>query len=261
MIMRNKIVIPLILIIVIIAGFSVFNFDKQNKDQILIDKKLVKDKLTVAENSDNQTVNNAENSDNQTVNNQEELPMSISNITVDKIPAQELIKIAACPTCYELSKQLDLAKYQVIKTGSTAESLALLASGQVDMILAGRTLKPHEPQMDGLLIDEGYSFLSNSGGTIFVDQLNNYNIYTDLDSAELKQKLPIGKIQTVDNVYEYLDKGIIITSWENTDYNKAKIVHVLESSGERVKLSRRPTIYCPHLCDASAQELALYLAQ
>ncbi|MDZ7612280.1 MAG: hypothetical protein U5L10_05965 [Candidatus Moranbacteria bacterium] len=137
---------------------------------------------------------------------------------------QEKIKIAACPTCYELSKKLDLEKYQVIKTSSTAQSIALLESGRADMILAGRTLKPNEPQMDYLLIDDGYSFLSNQEITIFVDQLNDYNIYTDLDEKKLKQKFPIAKIQTVDNVYEYLDKGIIITSWENTNYNQAEII-------------------------------------
>ena len=211
--MKSKIIIPLILTIVIISGFFVFNFNKQNKEQVF----------------------------------------------TDKMPAQEKIKIAACPTCYKLSKKLDLEKYQIIKTNSTAQSIALLKSGQADMILAGRTLKPNEPQMDYLLIDEGYSFLSNQGATIFIDQLNDYNIYTDLDKEELKEKLPIEKIQVVNNIYEYLDKGIIITSWENTDYNQAKIIHLLERNGERSRLSRRPTVYCPNACGEQAQELALKL--
>ncbi len=213
--MKNKIIIPTILFIVIAIGFFVFSFDKQDENQIL----------------------------------------------TDAIPPQEKTKIAACPTCYELSKKLDLEKYQIINTNSTAQSIAFLESGQVDMILAGRTLKPNEPQMDYLLIDEGYSFLSNQETTIFIDQLNNYNVYTDLNAEELKEKFLIKNIQTVDNVYEYLDKGIIITSWENTDYNQAEIVHLLERDGERVKLSRRPTIYCPNVCDETAQELALYLKQ
>ncbi len=211
--MRNKIIIPLILTIIIAAGFFVFNFNRQNKDQVI----------------------------------------------TDEMPAQEKIRIAACPTCYELSKKLELEKYQIIKTNSTAQSIALLESGQADMILAGRTLKPNEPQMDYLLVDEGYSFLSNQEVTIFIDQLNNYNVYTDLNEEELKEKFPIEKIQTVGNVYDYLDKGIIITSWENTDYNKAGIVHLLEGNRGRVKLSRRPTLYCPNVCDEKAQELVLYL--
>ncbi|MEX0918472.1 MAG: hypothetical protein WDZ85_00670 [Candidatus Paceibacterota bacterium] len=184
----------------------------------------------------------------------------ISNLISSKsFETTEKIKIATCPTYYELSKSLNLEKYQVIKTSSTAQSLVLLESGQADMILAGRTLKPTEPQMDSLLIKEGYSFLSNQEATIFVDQLNGYNIYTDLDEEELKQKFPIKNIQAVASVDEYLDKGIIITSWENTDYNKASIVHLLEKNGERVKLSRQPTIYCPNACDEQARELALYL--
>lgn len=186
---------------------------------------------------------------------------NMEQIATDEIPAQEKIKVAACPTCYELSKKLDLEKYQVIKTNSTAQSIAFVESEQADMILAGRTLKPDEPRMDKLLIEEGYSFLSNRGATIFIDQLDEYNVYTDLDEQELKEKLSIEKIQTVNNVYEYLDKGIIITSWENTDYDKAEIVHLLEKNGERVKLSRRPTVYCPNVCDEQAQELALNLKQ
>ncbi|MDZ7798705.1 MAG: hypothetical protein U5L76_03765 [Patescibacteria group bacterium] len=172
---------------------------------------------------------------------------------------QEKIRIAACPTCYELSKKLDLEKYQVIETNSTAQSIALLQNKKADMILAGRTLKPHEPQLEYMVIDEGYSFLSNQGKTIFINQLNDYNVYTDLNAEELKEKLSIEKIQTVDNVYEYLDKGIVITSWENTDYNQAEIVHLLEKNRERVKLSRRPTVYCPNVCGAEAQELVLKL--
>ncbi len=211
--MKNKIIILLILTILIVVGFFVFNFNKQNRDYVL----------------------------------------------TEKMPVQEKIKIAACPTCYELSKKLDLEKYQVIKTNSTAESIAFLESGQADMILAGRTLKSNEPQMDNLLIDEGYSFLSNQDATIFVDQLNNYNVYTDLNAEELKEKLSIKNIQRVDNIYEYLDKGIIITFWENTDYNQAEIVHILERNGERLKLSRQPMVYCSNACGEQAQELVFLL--
>ncbi len=184
-----------------------------------------------------------------------------NQVFIDEMPAQEKIKIAACPTCYELSKKLSLEEYQIIKTNSTAHSIALLESGQANMILAGRTLKPNEPKLDYLLINEGYSFLSNQETTIFVDQLNDYNVYTDLNAEELKQEFPIEKIQTVNNIYEYLDKGIIITSWENTDYNQAEIVHILERNGERLKLSRQPTVYCPNVCGEQAQELVLYLKQ
>lgn len=80
-------------------------------------------------------------------------------------------------------------------------------------------------------------------------------------SKIIKEKHEQRKIQTVDNVYKYLDKGIVITSWENADYTKAEIFHLLERNGERVRLSRRPTLYCPNVCDKRAQELAVYLKQ
>lgn len=172
---------------------------------------------------------------------------------------QEKIKIAACPTCYEIAQNIDTDKYEIIKTASTAESLSLLQNQKVDMILAGRTLKPNEPQMDGLLIKEGYSFLSDKEITIYVDQLENQTIYTDLNVENIKNVLSLQKIEQVNNVYNYLDKGIVITSWENTDYTQAKIVNILEKNGERFKLSRRPTIYCPYVCGQEAQELALLI--
>jgi len=50
-------------------------------------------------------------------------------------------------------------------------------------------------------------------------------------------------ISQVENVYQYMDEGIIITSWENTDYNRAEIIHLLENNGRRVKLSRQATAY------------------
>jgi len=182
-------------------------------------------------------------------------------IVTGKISAQEKIKIAACPTCYELSKKLDLGKYQVIKTNSTAQSIAFLKSGQADMILAGRTLKPDEPRMDNLLISEGYSFLSNQERAVYIDDLRDEPVYTDLNIETIKNIFTIQKIEAVENVYNYLDKGIVITSWENTDYIKAAIVHVFEESGKRVELSRRPTVYCPNICGQEAQELTLLLKQ
>jgi hypothetical protein len=172
----------------------------------------------------------------------------------------EKIKVATCPSCWEIAKNINSNKYEIIPTGSTAESIALLENKKVDMILAGQKLKPQEPKLKEVLIEEGYSFLNNQEATIFIDQLSNYNIYSDLDEEELKEKFPIEKIQTVSNVYEYLNKGIIITSWENTDYQRAEIVHVLKEDGSRVKLSRQPTIYYPDSCgDLDAQELALIL--
>lgn len=214
--MKNKIITLIVLVLVIIAGFFIFNFNRQNKDQNVMKESLV----------------------------------------------QEKIKIAVCPTYYELSDKLDINKYQIIKTNSTAQSVNLLNNNEVDIILSGRTLKPDEPQLNHLLIGDGYSFLSNQELTIYIDQLNQYNIYTDLSNTEeLKEKLFTKKIETVKNVYEYLDKGIVITSWENTDYDKIKIVHLLEENGERVKLSRRATVYYKDAYVEQAQDIVSFLKQ
>ncbi len=182
-----------------------------------------------------------------------------SQSTVIGISREEKIKVAACPTCFEMVEGLNTKKYEVIKTDSTAESLALLESQKVDMILAGRTLKPDEPQMEHLMIEDGYSFLSNEEVAIYIDQLKDYTVYTDLNVETVKKAFSIENVEHVNNVYQYLDKGVVITSWENTDYTKAGLVHVLEKNGERVKLSRRLTLYCPDKCDKNAEELALLL--
>jgi hypothetical protein len=58
----------------------------------------------------------------------------------------------------------------------------------------------------------------------------------------------------VEDIYEYLDKGIVITSWENTDYRRTAIVHVIEDNQERLALSRRPTLYCPKFCQKELVE-------
>lgn len=174
-------------------------------------------------------------------------------------PEQEIIKIAACPTYLDKIKGVDPEKFKVVETGSTAESISLLQAGQADMVLAGRTLKPNEPRMDHIVIGEGYSFLSADRGVVYKDELPNHDIYTNLDPEALKDIFPVQKIEQVDNIYGYLDQGIVITSWENTDYTKAGIVHLLERNGERVKLSRRPTLYCPDNCGGQAEELASLL--
>jgi hypothetical protein len=171
------------------------------------------------------------------------------------------IKIAACPTCFELLASIDASAYEVIRTNSTAESIALLQDKKVDMILAGRTLKPYEPHMDSLLVKEGYSFLSNQEGTVYLNELKDEYIYTDLDIETMQIFFPFQKIEWVENVYEYLNRGIVITSWENSDYTKATILHVLEEYGERVSWSRQPTIYCPNFCGPEAYELAWVLQQ
>jgi hypothetical protein len=173
----------------------------------------------------------------------------ITNLDENNSAGFAKIRIAACPTSYESAKSLDSEKYELISTMSTAESLALWKSGRADLVLAGRALKPGEPDMGHAVLSDGYSFLGAREMTVYAHELNNYEIYTDLNIEKLKNELSISKINRVNDVYEFLEKGIVITSWENTDFYRANIVHILERGGERLELSRRQTLYCPNFCE------------
>lgn len=173
-----------------------------------------------------------------------------------EIPATESgmeakVKVAACPTCFPLleSKISNSPEYDLIFTGSTGESIRLLVNGQADMILAGRKLKPGEPDLDRHILEDGYSFLSSSQMLIYKEDLPDHRIFTDLDPEKIRSAFSLPEVTEVNDVYEYLDQGVVITSWDDTDYSKAKIIHLYKKNGERVKLSRRPTLYCPGSCD------------
>ncbi len=163
--------------------------------------------------------------------------------------SNEKIRIAACPSCYKVAGRLDTARYKIIPTQSTSQSIALLQAGQADMILAGRTLKPGEPLLDSVALGEGYSFLGSEEISIRSSQLDDYTFFTDLDAEKISTLFGITNVTHTDDVYEYLEKGIVLTTWENTDYGKARVVHVIENDGQRFALSRRPTLYCPKTCD------------
>jgi hypothetical protein len=94
-----------------------------------------------------------------------------------------------------------------------------------------------------MLENVGYSFLSSVVNTITTLEYDDYDFYTDLDPAVLERELGISKITRVDDVYAFLDEGIVITSVENTDYARADLVHVLEADqSRRVTLSRTPIL-------------------
>jgi len=178
----------------------------------------------------------------------------------DYLDSGSKIRIAVCPTFLSLVKDIsESKKYEIILTRSTAESVDLFKNKKVDIILAGRTLKPGEPEMSALVIRDGYSFLGNREITIYNHELAEMIFYTNLDIEKIKDNLPIGKIYKVENVYNYLQKGIVVTSWENTDYNRAKTVHVLKDNGNRLELSRRPTIYFPEVYRQEVQDIISYI--
>jgi len=178
---------------------------------------------------------------------------------INKTKENKKIILATCPTYYDIAKKIDPENYQIIPTASTAESIYLLLQNKVDMILSGRTLKPEEPKMESLLIEEGYSFLSNYERTIYLNDLKNHIIYTDLNATVIKDIFAVERVFEVNDVYKYLNKGIIVTSWQNTNYHKSEIVHLLDNNGNRVKPSRQLSIYCPKNCSQEAHELAMII--
>lgn len=154
------------------------------------------------------------------------------------------VKIAVCPTYYYLENILNENEYQIIKTTSTAESIELLKKEKVDLVFSGRTLKESEGDFNFLPINEaGYSFLSNNSFVISNEQFDDITFFTDLNKIQLEKDLSIKNIIEVRDVYEYIDEGIVITNWKNTDYNQSEIVHVFDDKNERNPLSRQLRVF------------------
>lgn len=157
------------------------------------------------------------------------------------------IHIATCPTFWDTLYQTD---FLVRETQSTSESLHLLKRWYTDYVLAGRTPKPWEFEWNYKILWSGYSFLHKKNTTISDEELQTKKFYTDLDDLEnIKNIFWIQNLEKVENIYDYSDNNIIITSWENTDYNKTDIVHVLHPSWERYIQSRIPILYCREKCN------------
>ena len=162
------------------------------------------------------------------------------------------IHIAACPTFWDVLYHTD---FLVRETQSTSESLHLLKRGYVDYVLAGRTPKPGEFEWNYKILWSWYSFLHKESITISDEELHTMKFYTDLEETEhIKNIFWIKNLEKVKNIYEYVENNIIITSWENTDYSKADVVHVLHVDGSRYMESRIPVLYCKDVCDEKIVE-------
>ena len=175
---------------------------------------------------------------------------------------EKAVKIAACPTFHYLKKDLEKQGAELIATESTADSLALLSGNYVDMVLAGRTLKPDEPDFNFVILEDSCcAFVSRAAARgeeedlssspsraeqiLFEKDFDNFVFYTNLNPDEIKEFFPnIKNIERVENVYEFLDnRAVGITLWENMDYNLASMIHVLNPDGTRNTKSRPPIAY------------------
>jgi len=166
----------------------------------------------------------------------------------DKIIKKEKIKIATCPTYYDILSSLDGEEYEVIKTDSSSASLYLLGEFMVDYVLSGRPLKPGEGIFQREYIAKnGYSFVGNEERVINKDSLNSEVICTDIDRHEVEINFNLLATQ-VDNIKECPQEAIVVTSWDNTNYEEVSPIHVINSDGSRHFLSRTPIVYCQEEC-------------
>ncbi len=167
----------------------------------------------------------------------------------NKLPATvfkaEELKIAACPTFYYMLNDLEDEGMTTVKTSSTAESIALLSDGKVDFFISGRAPMPGEPDFFYEVIGPGFSFIYKDEIFIFEEEMSHVPFYTDLSVEKIRNKFPLlaENLQEVEDVYNHLEEGIGITSLENTDYSKSRVVYVLQEDGTKSRYSRVPTLY------------------
>lgn len=159
------------------------------------------------------------------------------------------VKVATCPTFYEsLNKLNNKSDYSIILTSSTGASLAMLRRGQVDYVLGGRILYPNEANFNQQIIGEGFSFLSQRNFSVYDYDLYSYPIYSDLSEDLLRENFGNLDYNIVDDVYDHLNENLVITSWENTDFSRAEIVHLLRVDGSKNIKSRLPIVFCYDKC-------------
>lgn len=168
------------------------------------------------------------------------------------------IEVAVCPTCnkFLLAKQNNW--YNVVSTRSTAEGLSLLDKNLVDYVISGRPPKPQETEYEYFYINKnGYSFLGSNSTSFYINDLKDREIYTDLKESDvefLKNDLNLNNLITVEDVDNRPRPSLAITTWENTDYSRDKIVHVYNENNKRYKYSRTPILYCKN-CDKEIVDL------
>jgi hypothetical protein len=162
-----------------------------------------------------------------------------------EIVAGERVRaIAVCPTFYTSVDNLGDG-YTVVRTESTAESLQLLDSGRVDFAIGGRMPLPEEENLEYMVLDdsERFSFLFKESVVVMEKNLRDMVVYTDQDVDLIREIFGITEVVVVEDVYEYVQEFVIITSWDNTDYSKGNIVHLLDSNGSRNYNSRIPVLF------------------
>jgi len=159
---------------------------------------------------------------------------------------KEKITVAICPTFhYMLDESEEINGIRVIETENTSQSIELLKRREVDLIISGRPLRDNE-QEDFLfeIIGEGYDFIFKNEIVIGELEMPFVPFYTNLDLEKIIkdfEHISENNIEKINNVNDYLDKGVVITFLENEMIGEP--VHIIKRNGERVWLSRRPRMY------------------
>ena len=157
-------------------------------------------------------------------------------------------RIAVCPTYSHIAESLN-AEYNIINTQSTAESLKLLNENKVDYVLSGRPLKPNEGDYKiEFIAKSGYSFISQQEKIVSKNDFAKEVVCSDLNVDQIKNDLGLNNIKQITNIAECPSNGIIVTSWDKTDYSQTNIVHILNNDSSRHTLSRTPILYCKEMC-------------
>lgn len=170
-------------------------------------------------------------------------------------------EIASCPTFWHMLEGLedeDLEKYY---TESTGQNVQGVLSGDIDAFISGRALHPEEPDLNRKILGPGFSFISDESREVFVGSLDEYEFYTDESKEEVIDSfegITDDNLHRVEDVYGYLENGLVITSLENTDYSRGEIVHVLYENGSRHRYSRTPALY---YTDELGENKAEYIAE
>jgi hypothetical protein len=155
---------------------------------------------------------------------------------------KEILSVAVCPSFYNLLS--GNGSIDIIKTDSTSESLELIEKGEVDAVISGRALKKEEPQLSYQIIGDGYDFLYKDEVIILEKEMEFIPFFTNIDVDKIIsdfQYISKENILKVDNVFDYLEEGVVITLLE--DKLIGEVAHILKEDGTRVYLSRRPRIY------------------
>lgn len=158
---------------------------------------------------------------------------------------KEKLVATACPTFYfvldEIESRFDI---ESIRTKSTAESLILLEKGLADIAFVGRGSFNDEVNSFFEQIGPGYNFNYQEEIVVLDEEMSLFDFYTNLPVDEIIEKfngISSENIFYKENVCDYLDKGITVTSLENSC--ESNFVHIFKKNGARVDLSRVPLVH------------------